>query len=560
MRFRAAAAALVVACVAAFAVAAPDAADPLAPLKEAMARQDALVDRGDFDTLIAEARERSKDGTPGSLYLLGRALGNAALAHEGETDEGTFRRLLDESQRCFEDAKETGVVVYAPAYLGLARCCRLRKDEQAAIGYLEQALRLAPGFKEAAVDLAQLHLEKHELREAESILRQQLDLRPADGDVRILLGLLKLMSGRYGEAEREARTVVQENPEHPGARKLLGTILLRLQGYEEAAEHLETYRLLRPHDAEAYRLLFVARVKAKDRDGALKTLEQMQSEFSGLEEGLWAQDAAEQYRAAPEKFETADERTPEALVRKLDSKDPGVLTETLTQMLAIDWQKALPEGVYRLLAPSAAPPEVRAAAVRLIAKQQDPRTLTILEILLFHDKERDPDAGVRREAARALATLPTKGIIPVLYRALDSDDAEVREAAVRGICAQTGKYFRPESPRADAPTSAEDWPAERALYDKWWKTQPSASLWKRDAVRALEQIFAPIQRGRRRLAVYAVPALEDDDPKTWRAGYDLFRTLTAQEFWTGEGEPTAEQRASIRTSCLRWLQEAGGHD
>lgn len=535
--------------LAAAAFAAPDVTDPLEPLRASLDRQDELSSKQQWDLLVTEARTKAKDGTPEALYLLGRALGNAAVAKRQKKDEDAFRRLLDESQRSFEDAKESGVVVFAPAYLGLARCARFRGDLDGAIGHLRQALKIAPAFKEAALDLAQVCAEKGLGADAEFVLLRQLELRPKDPDVRMFLGMIKLAKQRPEEAEKEFRSILETHPDHAPVRKLLGGALMSQRNWAEAAQHLEIYVRAVPKDEEAYRVLFLAKVKSKDREGAVRVLQAARREVPGTETAVWAAEAETAYVEDPVAFETADERTPEALIRKLDSTDPKVLAQALTDMRALRWP-ALPAGVYRLLAPSAAPPDVRRLAVRLIGDQNDVRTLTILEIIVFHAKEQDPDLGVRREAVQAIAKLPTPGIVPVLWRALDADDPEIREAAVQGIAAQTGTYFRE---RIEVPTPAADWPREREQYEQWWRTNKRASLAKRDADAALEKVFAPIQRGRKRLAEYALASLDDADPKTWRAGYDLFRSLSGQDFGATTGDPDGAERARIARQCRDWV-------
>lgn len=556
MRRLRASVALLVFAIAASAFGAPDApADPLEPLRPALARQDELADKKQWDTLVAEARAKAKDGTPEALYLLGRALGNLSVVRKAEGKEDESRRFLLESERCFEDAKESGITVFPPAYLGLARCARSRGELDTAISQLRTALKIAPGFKAAAIDLAQSLTQKGAGAEAEFVLRRQLEMRPNDPEIRVLLGMIKLAQGRAAEAEQEFRAIVKLAPDNAPSRKLLASALVAQRNYAEAAQHLDVYVRMEPKDDEAYRVLFVSKMKLKDRDGALRVLETLRKELPGTEAAQWAEAVATDYKKDPESFETADERTPEALVRKLDSQDPKVVLQALTDMRAIEWP-ALPGGVYRLLAPAAAGPDVRRAAVRLIGEQKDPRTLTVLEILLFHPKEQDPSPEVRREVAKAIAGLPSAAIVPVLYRALDQGDTDVREAAVKGIAAATGKYFRE---KLEVATDAAAWPAERQLYDAWWRSA-GGSLAKRDATALLAKIFEPIQQGRKRLAEYALPSVDDADPRTWRAGYDLFRSLSGQDFGAATGEPDAAERSRIAQACRSWFFANGNKD
>lgn len=576
---------LLAAAAAGSAFAAPEApADPLEPLRASLERQDRLAEGGQFDALVSEARTAARDGRPETYFLLGRALGNSALARREKGDAAGFQSLLDESQRCFECAKESGIAIFPPALLGLARCHRLRaelaiveaeaaaskgdaaardaqlavgrKAIESAVGLLDHALTLSPGFKAASVDLAEVLIQVQRPADAETVLRRQLALRPADPELRILLGMTKLSAEKLVEAEQEFRAALKADPESLAAHKLLASVLVRRDLWEEAASHFETCRLLRPKDEEVYRLLFVARVKLRDRSRALATLEAAQKALPGTATAEWAAARAAEYAADPDKFEKADERTPQGLAKKLESKDPKAQLEALEAMRTMKWP-ALPGAVYRILAPDAAPSDVRRAAVALIAEQEDPRTISILEILLFHPREQDPDGTVRREAAKALARIRSHAIVPILWRALDVADVETREAAVRGIRAVTGKSFRV---RDDVMTGEAEWPAERQLYDAFWRTQAAASVWRKDAYDAMAQVFEPIRTGRRRLAQYTLDGLTDASPRTWRAAYDLFRALTGQTFGFESGEVSGTDRRSVADQCREWFLAHGNED
>lgn len=540
------------------AFAAPGATDPLDALRSALDHQDQLIARQQFESLVTEADALAKkDGTPEALYLLGRALGTAALARKQAGDESGFKEKIDRSQRCFEDAKDSGAVVFAPAYLGLARCARYRGDNDTAIQHLRQALKIAPGFRAAALDLAQVCAEKGLGDDAEFILYRQLELYPGDADVTLLLGMVKLARKRSGEAEKLFRDIVKADAKNPQARKLLAATLMNSKQYDEAAEHLEAYRRMNPRDEETYHALFIARVNLKQREAAMQVLEDMRRELAGTAGAAWATRVAEEYRSDPSAFEgPTDEKTPQALAKKLDSNDPKIQAQALADMRGFEWP-ALPGAVYRLLAPTAGTPEVRRAAVQLIGAQRDPRTVTILEVLLFHPREQDPDPSVRREAARAMSGLPTPAIVPVLVKALDQADVEIREAAVRGIASITGKYFRE---KLEVVTDAAAWPGERKLFDTWWRGNAGAALAKRDAVAAMSKLFEPIQRGRKRLAEYALPALDDADARTWRAGYDLFRALSGQDFGRPADEKDGAERARLTAECRAWFVAHGNEE
>ncbi len=532
----------------AFAASSPASAagDPLEPLRAKIERQDDLASRGRFDELLKESEAAARDGTGPTLYLLGRALGNVGLVRRAEGKTKESAELLERARRCFEQALEAEALVYAPALLGLARVDRHNGELDLAISELERAIKLEPAFKAAAVELAQTYAEKGRHAEAELTLRKVIEQRPKDTDLRVVFGLLKLGRKSYGEAEAEFRLALQLDPQHTGARKGLAACLMYQENLKESAEHFERYRLQVPQDDEPYRALFMIYRRQGDRTNACRVLEDLRKAMPGTEAGVWAGRVLEQV-TKDEAWAGGEELTPGGIVKRLKDKDPTVQLAALADMRKFEWS-ALPGEVYQLLAPDLGRPDVRKAAVAVIAAQKDPRTLTLLEVLLFHTKERDPDIGVRREAIAAIAALPTPGVVPLLYMALDDSDEQIRETAVAGLTTVTGKSFR-KDPAAKPDAAA--WGAERAEWRTWW--MGDGTLAKRDAIEALGKLFDPIRRGRRRLAVYALLCMDDANPRTWRAGYDVFRALAGVDFGYLNGEADAKARQDVVNQCRAWF-------
>jgi len=552
---------------------APERLDPLEPLKAAMKEQDDLADQGRPDKAIAAARERAKDGTPESLYLLGRALGNSAVrqaeqrrqermkGRQPSRDEappplvfdGEPARLLDEARDCFERASEAGRLVYAPSHLGIGRVDRVKGEFDAAIDELKQALRISPNFKAAAIELAQSYWEKRLWAEAEQTLRTFLGERPNDAEARIMLGIL-LMSPwrkRYSEAEPEFRAVLSSDPANAGARKLLAAVLMYQEKFEESAQHWEMVRRADPKDDDAYITLFHIYKKLNKREQALAVLNDVVKLSPGTEAARNAKALIDDLAEHPEHWneKTQDERA--TLVRRLESTDPDAVQKALEDMRAMHWD-ALPAAVYQTLLKDKGTTAQRLAAVRLISDLADPRTLTILEILLSHPKEREPDATVRKEVARAVSLIPSDAIVPVLYEVLTDADADVREYAVQGLAARTGKWFRATLAER---TPDKDWAAELARYERWW-TSSSASAPKRNAMVQLAAIYEPVAHdSKMRVAAYTLCAMDDPLEPTWRAGYDLFRALTFHTFGSETGDVSEEDRKRIAGEARAWLEE-----
>ncbi len=522
-----------------------------ADLLKAMDAQDRLAQAGKFDDLIRSAETASRAGTPGGYYLLGRAHGNRALQYQRDGDERSFAESLDAACEAFEHSKELGGQLYAPALLGLARCARFEKDLIGATTQLRKALNLSPGFKVAALELAQVLWERGLHADAELELHKLLQTRPDDVDARMLLGSLQTTRRRWPAAEREFRAVLARQPKNDIARKLLATNLVSQEKYDEAAGHFEALRRAHPKQDEPYVMLFHIYRKQRDSERAAMILRELIRNLPGTEAADRAKRTLAEMAENPEYFAgESKEDTPESLARRLENGTDPERVRALRRMLDFEWQ-ALPGGVYKMLSPREAPPEVRVAAVQVIGHHADPRTIALIEILLFHPSEQDHDVDVRRAAAEALATMPSPATVPMLYRLLSHSDIAIREAGVRGIASRTGKWFRVD---LDTPTPADAWSSEWAAYRKWWRT-PTASLSKREAVTDMRKIFDHLKRGRERLATYAIDAMDDDNAETWRAGYELFRELSEQSFGYENGTVSEANRSAITQQARSWLSK-----
>jgi tetratricopeptide (TPR) repeat protein len=563
--------------------------DPLAPLKEAMAEQDRLVDVGKAEDAVVAARDRAKDGTAESYYLLGRALGNVAVKRIDAKREGDALRLLDEAAEAFDKSQEAGGLTYAPAHLGRARVARFRfsigarrieqmdpkerepyvedvkHDLDQAIKEYRAALQVAKAWKEAALELAQTLWERQLPGDAEFALHQFLTSRPNDVDARMMLGMLKLQRKRFEEAEREFRAVLSADASHAAARKCLAADLMYQEKFTESAEHWEIVRRQSPKDDEPYITLFHVYRQLKKKEQALAVLSDAVRELPGSEAARRAKAILEELEKDPSAWDAQDEESAKALVARLESPDADVVRQTLEKMRGYRWP-ALPAAVYRLLlrqdelateALRRTHALQRLAAVRLMLDLADPQTLTILEILLAHPKEREPDSDVREEVAHAISRLPTDAVVPILFEALGDGDPDIREWAVQGIAARTGKYFRPD---LTVRSTDKDWPEELACLRRWWQSG-SASEAKRSSAVALAAIYGRVEQGSKaRVARYALPALDDASESAWLAGYDLFRALTAETLGWAARPASAEERQRFAADAHAWIEknEKGG--
>jgi len=544
--------------------------DPLAPLQKAMKEQDSLAAEGKADKAIAYAEKQAEDGTAESLYLLGRALGNKAYfraeQQRQERAEATkvragdppppfvlddeSKRLLDRARDAFERSSEAGGLVYAPAFLGIGRIALLKGEVDPAIEALKQAVRIAPNFREAAIELTASYSSKHLDAEAEFTLHQFLTERPTDVDARILLGMLLRDRRRFEEAEAEFRAALATEPKNVEARRQLAAVLLFQEHLDEAAAQFESVRAADPKDEQAYVYLFQIYVASKKKDEAAAVLRDILAVLPGTKAAQLAKTELQRVKDDPTAWDDPNENPQETLARRLESKDPAVREKALTDMRAYKW-KALPGRVYQSILNDKTPGE-RLAAVRLIGDLGAPYTLVILEILLLHPTDQEPEPIIRREVARAISLLPTDAIVPILFAALSDADAEIREYAVQGIYARTGKSFRLELNKR---TSDAEWPEEMKRYAAWWNSSSSSSV-KRGAAIALLSVYEPATHdSKARIGLYALPAMDDAVEESWRAGYDLFRAMTFHSFGAESGPVTADERKRITAEAKAWLAE-----
>ena len=521
-------------------------------LERAMSVQDDLAERGEFDKMVRDARAGARAGSPDSWYLLGRALGNVALSKQRDDDAKGFQASLGEAREAFETAKELGGMLYEPAFLGLARCARFEGDLVGAERDLRQALRISPAFKAASLELAQVLWERGLHADAELELHRLLEQSPDDTDARMLLGSLKVTRKRWSDAEREFRTVIATHPDNVPARKLLGTALMFQDKMLEASEHWELVRAASPKDDEAYITLFQIYKSLEDEARARIVLNALITENPDSAAATRARSTLAAMDADPAYFtgRVIDENSPERLVARVEKGDEAERVRALNDMRDFEW-KALPGVVYKMLAPAESSPPVRRAALQLIGAHGDPRTVPLVEIILFHPAERDPSLEVRRAAAQALVDITTDAAVPLLYRLLDDPDVDVREAGVRGLAARTGKWFRGD---LDVVTPVTEWPTELESYRAWW-TSPSGAVAKRRAMERMVEVFAHLRRGRNRLAGYAMDGMDDSSERTWIAGYALFRALTTQTFGSESGFVSEDERKRITAEAQRWIAE-----
>jgi tetratricopeptide (TPR) repeat protein len=155
------------------------------------------------------------------------------------------------------------------------------KDGPRAIEKLEQAIHLAPLYRDAHANLGVQYLRADRYQEAAAQFQQALQVGPPDSTIYVNLACAHFLMRDYVQGEETARKALSLDPKIPKAHYLLGTVLAMQAGKElEALEHLQAAY----HDTPKARLL-AAQVRV--RMGDTKRARQDLTDYlnSGAQEG-----------------------------------------------------------------------------------------------------------------------------------------------------------------------------------------------------------------------------------------------------------------------------------
>lgn len=174
------------------------------------------------------------------------------------------------------------------------------KNTPLAIEKLEQAIRLAPLYREAHGNLGVQYLRADRNQDAAVQFQQALELGPPDAMLYVNLACAHFLMRDYTRGEDAARKALALGPKSPRVHYLLGTVLAMQRGKElEALEHLQAAAL----DTPRARLL-AAQVWI--RIGDVKRARQHLTDYlsSGLQEDrakveMWLSRLSQDADAAP---------------------------------------------------------------------------------------------------------------------------------------------------------------------------------------------------------------------------------------------------------------------
>jgi protein O-GlcNAc transferase len=158
---------------------------------------------------------------------------------------------LAQAERYYRQVLENDShAAHAHSNLGLLLCAQSKTAE--AIGFFQQACRLAPNYLNAHLNLGSALAEQGQYAEAMASFQHALGINPNDADAHYNMGKVFFKLEQYAEAADCFRHVVHTNPNHEVAHNNLGIALLEQGQIEEAANCFRDALRVDAHYAEAY--------------------------------------------------------------------------------------------------------------------------------------------------------------------------------------------------------------------------------------------------------------------------------------------------------------------
>ncbi len=152
------------------------------------------------------------------------------------------------------------------AHFVLGRLMIKAQNERDAVEHLTAAMRLLPDEHDAAIYLAQAHIENMSLRDGQRVLGELLKKQPDNPHAHYMLGFCYARNvaepDHWHKAEESLNEALRLNPNHSGAHFELGRLYVLRDEWQKAVEPLETAARLAPNYpptfynlAQAYRRL-----------------------------------------------------------------------------------------------------------------------------------------------------------------------------------------------------------------------------------------------------------------------------------------------------------------
>jgi Tfp pilus assembly protein PilF len=138
-----------------------------------------------------------------------------------------------------------------------------------------QSLRIDSEFIPSRINLAMLHNERGEPKEAEEQFREVLRIDPEQGDAVYSLGLLLAELNRLPEAAVQLKRAAALRPENARIRYNLGLLLMRQEKRTEAQRELEAALKIEPDNVSFLHALAILHLQTGNRLEAEKIIDRL---------------------------------------------------------------------------------------------------------------------------------------------------------------------------------------------------------------------------------------------------------------------------------------------
>ncbi len=269
------------------AIARASAVESLRAYLDATTGQAVASSLGDPDPMVRVAALRSLEGVPPDALvdlagpLLNDPVRSVRIAAARVLASAPGEMFLGDRRSAYRAASDEYVASELAAaerpesHLNLGTWWAERRDPEKAEAAYRTALRLAPGFVPALVNLAELKRALGDTAEEAVLLERAHSLEPENADAVHALALLRVRQGRREEALPLLAEAVRLAPESARYAHVYAVALDSLDRPEEAREVRVAALEWHPYDVELLAGLLRYQLGARDRAGALDTVNRL---------------------------------------------------------------------------------------------------------------------------------------------------------------------------------------------------------------------------------------------------------------------------------------------
>ena len=151
----------------------------------------------------------------------------------------------------------------------------MQKLTEKPLDLYRQSLRIDPDFVPSRINLAMLHNERGEAKEAETQFKEVLRIDPKHGDAAYSLGLLLAETNRLSEADEYLKKAIELRPENARIRYNYALLLMQQEKRPEARRELESALKTEPNNVSFLYALAVLHLQDRNRNEAIKSVDRL---------------------------------------------------------------------------------------------------------------------------------------------------------------------------------------------------------------------------------------------------------------------------------------------